>query len=453
MKLLPIPPLARFFPLVLLLLAGDRAARAQNLAFHANQAPLKVGLEPTCVIAADVNGDGFVDLVTANNGGNTLTILTNTGKGIFVLGANVIVGATGGSGPACVAAADLNGDGKLDLVCANEFDGDFVSPGTLSVLTNAGGLRFIQKAVITVGDLPYWVAVADFNGDGKPDLVCANSGDTTLTVLTNAGNAVFVPSSTNMVGGSPFFVLAVDVNGDGLIDLVSANIYPDSVTVLTNNGSGSFALASTFAAGATPASIAAIDIHGAGLPDLIVADAGENLLTLLANQGAGHFEIFATVNIGSMPQSVVAADVNGDGFADLISANSSAKTVSVVTNGGLGRFSPCFTTGAGNEPYCVAAADVNGDGRIDLICASLEDSTVTVLTNSGQLALSQPAFSTSTGFRAALRGTVGGTNVIQVSTDLVNWTPLLTNVNTNNLWSFTDSATNLSLRYYRAVTP
>jgi hypothetical protein len=523
MNLPPIPPLAQYFPLVLLLLAGGRSARAQNLTFHTNQAPLMVGLEPTCVIAADVNGDGLIDLVTANNGGNTLTILTNTGKGIFVLGTNVIVGATGASGPACVAAADLNGDGRLDLVCVNEFDGNFVNPGTLSVLINAGGLRFIQKAVLTVGDLPYWVAVADFNGDGKPDLVCANSGDTTLTVLTNAGNAVFVPSSTNTVGGSPFFVLAVDVNGDGLIDLVSANNYPDSVTVLTNNGSGSFVLASTFAAGPTPASIAAIDMNGDGLPDLIVADAGENLLTLLTNQGAGHFGIFTTLGVGNAPQSVVAADVNGDGLADLISANFSDDTLSVVTNGGFGRFRFCLTPGVGYEPYCVAAADVNGDGKIDLICANFGDSTVTVLTNAGQLALSHPAFSASTGFQATLSGIVGqiydvetstdlihwatwqyvpitngsllftcaagapslffravqvnapvlvnpayspqtgfqasllgmtgNTHVIQVSPDLVNWTPLLTNVNTNSLWPFTDSATNLSLRYYRAVTP
>ena len=95
--------------LALLLLAGGGAAQAENLAFSANQAPIQIGEELDSVIAADVNGDGFVDLVTADIGGDTLTILTNTGSGIFLPGTNVTVGI----GPACVTAADLNGDGKL----------------------------------------------------------------------------------------------------------------------------------------------------------------------------------------------------------------------------------------------------------------------------------------------------------------------------------------------------
>ena len=249
--------MTKTLPAVLLLIAGA-AARGQSRTFTTNQPPIPVGLEPTCVIAADVNGDGYVDLITADNGTNTLTILTNTGNGTFVFGTNITVG----NGPACVVAADFNGDGKLDLACVNEFD------DTLTVLTNAGQLNFVQIAVIPVGDLPYWLAVADFNGDGQPDLVCANSGTNTLTVLTNAGDALFIPSSTNTVGEWPFFVLAADVNNDGYPDLISANNFDDTVTILTNNGQGVFARASTSTVGSSPTSIAAVYFTGESRPDL-----------------------------------------------------------------------------------------------------------------------------------------------------------------------------------------
>jgi hypothetical protein len=110
--------------------------------------------------------------------------------------------------------------------------------------------------------------------------------------------------------------------------------------------------------------------------------------------------------------------------------------------------------GTGNTPFCAATADVNGDGKVDLICANLGDGTVTVLTNSGQVLLTQPALLASTGFEATLSGAIGHTNMIQVSTDLLNWTPLLTNVNTTNFpWRITDPVTNLPCRYYRAITP
>jgi hypothetical protein len=151
---------------------------------------------------------------------------------------------------------------------------------------------------------------------------------------------------------------------------------------------------------------------------------------------------------------VVVADVSGDGFPDLISANSFGNTLTVLTNDGFGRFRLCALPGTGNTPYCAATADVNGDGKVDLICANLGDDTVTVLTNSGQVLLTQPALVTSTGFEVTLSGAIGHTNVIQVSTDLLTWTPLLTNVNVTNFpWRITDPVTNLSRRYYRAITP
>src|SRR6185295_12519348 len=111
---------------------------------------------------ADVNGDGKPDLITANNSGNSLTVLTNDGNGGFALLATLAAGS--GSHPQGVAAADLNGDGKLDLISANS------SFASVTIWTNTGSL-FVSNATYTVGTTPDSVAVADLNGDGRPDII------------------------------------------------------------------------------------------------------------------------------------------------------------------------------------------------------------------------------------------------------------------------------------------
>jgi hypothetical protein len=134
-----------------------------------------VGNWPYSVAAADVNGDGKVDLISANLNDNTLSVLTNNGSGGFVLAATYTVGAQ----PISVVAADVNGDGKVDLICANE------NSNTLSVLTNNGSGGFALASSPGVGVIPYSVTAADVNGDGKADLICANLVDDTLSVLFN----------------------------------------------------------------------------------------------------------------------------------------------------------------------------------------------------------------------------------------------------------------------------
>ena len=290
-----------------------------------------------------------------------------------------------GSGPACVAAVDVNGNGKIALISAN------LNDGTLMVLTNNGSSGFGSNATLVVGSYPLGVAAADVNGDGKPDLISANLGDGTLTVLTNDGQGGLGYNATLNVGlsiySAPAFVMAADVNGDGKPDLISANSGDDTVTVLTNNGSGGFALDATLTVGTYPVSIAAVDINGNGKIALVSANEYDGTLTVLTNDGHGGFGYNATLNVGSGPSSgpasVVAVDINGDGKPGLICANSVDNTLIVLTNNGSGGFGSNATLVVGSSPLCVAATDVNGDGKPDLICANSGDSTLTVLTNNG----------------------------------------------------------------------
>ena len=163
-----------------------------------------------------------------------------------------------GSGPTCVATADVNGNGKIALISANLID------GTLTVLTNNGSGGFGSNDTLVVGSYPICVAAADVNGDGRPEVFSANYGDGTLTVLTNNGHGGFGSNDTLNVGLSissgPAFVLMADVNGDGKLDLISANTVDNTVTVLTNNLSGRFVLDATLTVGTYPVSVAAVDI-------------------------------------------------------------------------------------------------------------------------------------------------------------------------------------------------
>src|ERR1051325_11711340 len=211
--------------------------------FVSNSSP-GAGAVPEAVVAADVNGDGKLDLISANYGGgsgNTLSVLTNNGSGAFVLASSPMVGA----GPEGVVAADVNGDGKPDLISANSGGG---FGNTLTGLTNNGSGGFVLASSPTVGDTPISVTAADVNGDGKLDLICANFNANKLTVLTNSGSGGCALSSSPTVAFQPASVVAADVNGDGRVDLISANYNAGSgntLTVLTNNGSGGFVLASS----------------------------------------------------------------------------------------------------------------------------------------------------------------------------------------------------------------
>jgi len=304
-------------------------------------ATLVVGRAPRFVTAADLNGDGNPDLISANILDNNLTVLTNSGGGTFSLSSSPPVGAW----PLAVITADVNDDGKPDLISAD------LDSHSLTVLTNNGDGTFTLSATVGLEDGPISVVAADVNRDGKLDLICANNlhpnltPANTLTVLTNDGSGTFAFSAELVVGGVPASVVAADVNGDGSPDLVCANYeHPDgtpanTLTVFTNNGDGTFTFSATLGVGDGPASVAAADVNGDAWLDLICADSGNgsgNTLTVLTNNQHGGFSLSAKPAVGPGPQSVAVADVNADGKLDLISANygnpTLGKTLTVLLN-------------------------------------------------------------------------------------------------------------------------
>jgi hypothetical protein len=142
--------------------------------------------------------------------------------------------------PNCLVAADINGDGRPDLICVNN------GSSTLTVVTNNSNRGFGSNAPVNVGSAVVWAVAADVNGDNKQDLICANGGNPgKLTVMTNNGDGIFSFNATLAVGAGPMCIAAADINGDHKIDLISANTFGDTLTVYTNNGSGGFGFNAT----------------------------------------------------------------------------------------------------------------------------------------------------------------------------------------------------------------
>src|SRR6266568_5058134 len=235
---------------------------------------------PWYVVTADFNGDGKLDLAVSNYGGNSLSVLLGNGDGTFQAPQTTPVGTN----PAQVAVGDFNGDGKPDLVVSS------VGNNTVSVLLGNGDGTFLPAPSLTVGNGPAGVVVGDFNGDGKPDLAVANLNENTLSVLLGNGDGTFQAPHTFADPGMthPYFVAIGDFNRDGKQDLVVTNHLFATVSVLLGNGDGTFQAAQDFAVDNDPVYVTVNDFNGDAAPDLAVANLHAIAISvLLGNAGTG----------------------------------------------------------------------------------------------------------------------------------------------------------------------
>jgi RHS repeat-associated protein len=343
------------------------------------QTAFEVGAGPYSVAVADINGDGIPDLVTANYNDNTVSVLAGRGDGTFEPQTTFEVG-----GGACsVAVADLNDDGIPDLVTANYND------NTVSVLVGRGDGTFEPQTTFDVGVSPWSVAIADLNGNGIPDLVTANYNDNAVSVLMGHGDATFAAHRTFDVGHQPTFVAIADLNGNGIPDLVTADYREYTISVLMGRGDGIFEEQTTFEVANRTEAVAIVDVNRDGIPDLVTAEGSDGYISVLIGQGDGTFAEHATFQPGTFPMSLAIADLNGDGIPDLLTGNygDDTNTVAVLLGFGDGTFEAQTTLGVGQTPwswpYAVAVADLNGDGVPDLIAANSWEACVSVLTGRG----------------------------------------------------------------------
>ncbi|WP_020599873.1 FG-GAP repeat domain-containing protein [Spirosoma panaciterrae] len=308
---------------------------------------------PQSLAAADVNNDGRVDLITSNQNGTT-SILLNTANGIIGISGNYPSTA----GDASLAVADFNGDGWLDLVTAGGW-------GEYRILTNNRDGTFSSGQAVSMPEPVRSITVADFDGDSRPDLALVSGINNSIRLLRNLGNSTFTQFSQLQLSSVPFTIQAGDINLDGTPDLIVTSWSANQLIVLINTGQGQFKAPSTIGSVGLNLNIAIKDVSGDGVPDLLTPDAVHTYILVWRGRGDGTFERSIQYQVGAGPSRLAVEDINHDGWPDLAILNRDNSTATILLNRNQGLFGSANIIPAGANTSTLT--DLDNDGYADLI--------------------------------------------------------------------------------------
>jgi hypothetical protein len=333
-------------------------------------------------MAGDLTGDGKPEIISVNDQTNTVTVYVNNGNGTFQTG--VYYNNTGNKYmyPYAAAIADFNQDGKNDLVLSDYYG------GSITIFTgNGDGTLTSLPIAYDTGGYPYRTPlVGDFNGDGKVDVVVDDEIGH-FVYLQGNGDGSFRASKSYSLPDSfteyaySYSVDTGDFNGDGFSDVVAGqdgNVNSPGIVVYLANADGTLKPGVTYGTSSTLAYVTVGDFNGDGKLDIAATDYSSGLVQIFLGAGDGTFTIaqsFATDTGGDPhPQNLVAGDFNHDGKLDLAIANSGSSTVGVLFGIGDGTFGSATSYAVEGEVESVTAADLNGDGYLDLAVPFSTDS-------------------------------------------------------------------------------
>ncbi|HVU96941.1 MAG TPA: FG-GAP-like repeat-containing protein [Puia sp.] len=354
---------------------------------------LPLGTTPNTVIASDLDGDGRTDLASVNYGANTVSVFRNTGPvgGTLSFAANVDFSVGGGAND--LAVGDLDGDGKPDLAVVNNSD------ATITLLQNActpGNINFIRGTDVPTGTMnpgsPQALRLGDFDGDGKPDIASVNELDQSVSVHRNISTAGAPAIDVNVdyaVGNLPWGLAIADYDGDGLPDLAIINNTSNTISVLRNKASIEASITSftpTSGSSGTVVSITGANLNGA----TAVSFGGVAATSFTVNSATS---ITATVGGGA---TGVVTVLTPAGSASLGTFTYGAPTLSITnfnpTSGGPGtvvtidgsNFTGTTSVSLGASP--AASFTVVSDNQITAVVGNGSTGVISVAagTNSGQ---------------------------------------------------------------------
>lgn len=321
-------------------------------------------------ILADLNGDDKLDVAITNMTDDS--VVTLFGRGDGTLQGQRVFGVNGG--PTTLALGDLNHDGIKDIVTADQ------TTATISVLLGGAGATFRPSQDYYIGgpnDFWLWgVTIADFDGDGNPDVAASIEGNNEVGILFGKGDGTLGNTQTYPVGTQPLGIVAADLNGDGAPDIVTADSGSADISVLLNNGNGTFQSRTAYSTGAYPSALAVSDLNGDGYPDIAVTDYYSNSVSVFLGNGDGTFQPQKTYPVGTNPWDVAVGDFNKDGYPDLAVTNSCSDpstatvcdySVGILLGNGDGSFQAQKTYPTGAPPTGITVSDLNDDGNPDLV--------------------------------------------------------------------------------------
>jgi hypothetical protein len=324
---------------------------------------------PVTVNASDLNGDGRLDLVSANFRASSLSVLLNDGDGF----AHHRDYATGPQPLTVEHVIDLNGDGALDLVTTAWPDWPLGVPDEISVLLNAGGGAFPAHVEYPAQD--GLSLVVDLNGDERPDLVtCA---ETRISVRFNQGDGTFAAGTS--YPSTSCASAASDVNGDGSLDLLGGG--DGRILVFLNRGDGTFQAAHEYRTRTDGGLEAVGDLNSDGRQDAVTLSQGDYTVSVLLNSGDGGFDARSDYRTSKVwyliPDGIAIDDLNHDGAPDLVfgsfnladdsSGLAGIGAVFVLLNEGDGTFAAARSYKTSTSDWPPSLADLNGDGAPDLL--------------------------------------------------------------------------------------
>jgi len=347
-----------------------------GLGGFAAQVKYDTGLSPADIVVADLNSDGFDDVSVVNNTDNNVKTHMNnaTGDGsLDIFGSFTSVGL----GPISIYSGDVVGDSSIDLVVAN------IGDNTISILTGANNGSFSTQPAISVDTSPIFVSSGDLNNDTNADITVVSNGESKIEIIPGqpSGALGFLTD----VGNNPTKSLTGDLDGDGIADKVVLNRNDNSISLFKGDGKGLFtSLATPIVTANDTRDASLVDLNNDGILDLVIVFGASGLRVYLG-QGLGTFASPDSYGASTQPEAIATGDFNDDGFLDIVVACSGIGRVSFFPGVGDGTFGSRSDSNTGAQPVDLVAADLNFDGRVDLAVAQASElgGSVGVMISSG----------------------------------------------------------------------